>query len=35
VPAQSFSWAPFLVLSVLAALLSVAGQVAFVRRDIH
>lgn len=35
VPAQSFSWAPFLVLSALAALLSVAGQVAFVRRDVH
>lgn len=35
VPAQSFSWAPFLVLSALAALLSVAGQLAFVRRDVH
>jgi ABC-2 type transport system permease protein len=35
VPAQSFSWAPFLVLSALALVLSVAGQVAFARRDVH
>jgi ABC-2 type transport system permease protein len=35
VPAQSFSWAPFLALSALALALSVAGQVAFVRRDVH
>ena len=35
VPAQDFSWAPFLGLSALAVLLSVAGQLAFVRRDVH
>lgn len=35
VPAESFRWAPFLVLAALAALLSVAGQLAFQRRDIH
>ncbi|GAA1161060.1 ABC transporter permease [Nocardioides aquiterrae] len=35
VPAQSFSWPPFLVLSAVAVALSVAGQVAFARRDVH
>ena len=35
VPAESFTWAPFLALSALAAALSVAGQVAFRRRDVH
>jgi ABC-2 type transport system permease protein len=35
VPAQGFSWAPFLALGALAALLSVAGQIAFLRRDVH
>ncbi|WP_395691870.1 ABC transporter permease [Nocardioides sp.] len=35
VPAESFAWAPFVALSVLAVLLSVAGQVAFRRRDVH
>jgi ABC-2 type transport system permease protein len=34
VPAESFSWGPFLGLSVLAVVLSVAGQLAFARRDI-
>jgi ABC-2 type transport system permease protein len=35
VPAETFAWAPFLALSVLAVVLSVAGQVAFRRRDVH
>ena len=35
VPAEQFRWEPFLVLTVLAAALSVAGQLAFRRRDIH
>ena len=35
VPAQSFAWAPFLGLAVVALVLSVAGQVAFARRDVH
>ncbi|GAA4744868.1 exporter of polyketide antibiotics [Nocardioides endophyticus] len=35
VPAEDFRWAPFLVLASLAAVLSVAGQVAFTRRDVH
>ena len=35
VPAESFTWAPFLVLTGVAALLSVAGQLSFQRRDIH
>lgn len=34
VPAEPFAWAPFLVLGALALALSVAGQVAFGRRDI-
>jgi ABC-2 type transport system permease protein len=33
VPAESFAWAPFVALSVLAVVLSVAGQLAFARRD--
>ncbi len=35
VPAEDFRWAPFLALSALALALSVTGQVAFARRDIH
>lgn len=35
VPAVDFRWAPFLVVLALAAALSVAGQVAFARRDLH
>ncbi|MCB0894253.1 MAG: ABC transporter permease [Nocardioidaceae bacterium] len=35
VPAESFAWMPFVALSVLALALSVAGQLAFRRRDIH
>ncbi|HEX5088795.1 MAG TPA: ABC transporter permease [Nocardioides sp.] len=34
VPAESFAWGPFVVLSVLAVALSVGGQLAFRRRDI-
>jgi ABC-2 type transport system permease protein len=35
VPAESFRWAPFLVLLGIAAVLSAAGQAAFARRDVH
>ena len=35
VPAEGFRWAPFLALAALALALSLAGQVAFARRDIH
>ncbi len=35
VPAESFSWAPVVVLTLVAAALSVAGQIAFARRDVH
>ena len=35
VPAESFRWAPFLVLLVVAVALSGAGQTAFARRDVH
>jgi len=35
VPAEGFSWWPVLALSVVALVLSVAGQVAFARRDVH
>lgn len=35
VPAENFRWAPFLGLSAVAAVLSVAGQIAFHRRDVH
>jgi len=35
VPAQDFRWAPFLALTAVAASLSVAGQLAFLRRDVH
>jgi ABC-2 type transport system permease protein len=35
VPAQDFRWAPFVVLAVLATLVSLAGQLAFRRRDIR
>lgn len=35
VPAQDFRWLPFLVLALVAAAASGAGQLAFDRRDIH
>lgn len=35
VPAEDFRWAPFLALAVVAALLSVAGQLLFRRRDVE
>lgn len=35
VPAEDFSWPPVLALAGLALLLSVAGQLAFQRRDVH
>ncbi|MEP9365000.1 hypothetical protein ABLE68_18700 [Nocardioides sp. CN2-186] len=35
VPVEDFRWAPFLALSAAAAALSVAGQIAFRRRDLH
>jgi ABC-2 type transport system permease protein len=35
VPAESFEWAPFLALTLVAAVVSGAGQLAFARRDIH
>jgi len=35
VPAEDFRWAPFVRLAVVAAAISLAGQVAFVRRDIR
>lgn len=35
VPLEDFRWAPFLVVSAVAAALSVAGQIAFSRRDVH
>ncbi|RYP87519.1 ABC transporter permease [Nocardioides guangzhouensis] len=35
VPAQPFTWTPWLVLMALAAALSAAGQLAFARRDVH
>jgi ABC-2 type transport system permease protein len=35
VPLQEFRPVPFLVLTVVAAVLSVAGQIAFCRRDVH
>ena len=34
-PAQDFTWAPFLGLLTVAALLSAAGQLAFQHRDVH
>jgi ABC-2 type transport system permease protein len=34
-PLESFRWGPFLTLTLLAVLLSVAGQVAFRRRNVH
>jgi ABC-2 type transport system permease protein len=33
-PAEDFGWAPFLVVMAVAAALSVAGQIAFQRRDV-
>ena len=35
VPAEDFTWAPFLGLLAVAAVLSAAGQLAFARRDVH
>ena len=35
VPAQDFSWVPFLALLAVAALLSALGQAGFLRRDVH
>jgi len=35
VPVEDFRWAPFLVVSATAVALSVAGQIAFRRRDVH
>lgn len=35
VPAEDFRWAPFLALAAVASVLSVAGQLAFARRDVH
>lgn len=35
VPAESFAWGPVLALAAVALVLSVAGQLAFVRRDVH
>ncbi|GAW48228.1 MULTISPECIES: ABC transporter permease [unclassified Nocardioides] len=35
VPVEPFRWTPFLVLAAVAAALSVAGQIAFRRRDVH
>ena len=35
VPAQDFSWLPFLALLAVAALLSAVGQLGFLRRDVH
>jgi ABC-2 type transport system permease protein len=35
VPAEDFRWTPFLAVLALAAALSVAGQLAFRRRDVH
>lgn len=35
VPVEDFRWVPFLVVSAVAAVLSVAGQIAFLRRDVH
>ncbi len=35
VPAEPFRWGPFVVLLVVAAVLSGAGQVAFARRDVQ
>ncbi|MCW2772908.1 MAG: putative transporter [Nocardioides sp.] len=35
VPVEDFRWTPFLGLAAVAAALSVAGQIAFRRRDVH
>jgi ABC-2 type transport system permease protein len=35
VPVEDFRWTPFLALAAVAAALSVAGQIAFRRRDVH
>jgi ABC-2 type transport system permease protein len=34
-PAEDFRWAPFLVVSAVAAILSLVGQIAFHRRDLR
>lgn len=34
-PAEDFGWPPFLVVGAVAAALSVVGQIAFRRRDLH
>lgn len=35
VPLEDFRWLPFVALAAAAAVLSVAGQIAFLRRDVH
>jgi ABC-2 type transport system permease protein len=35
VPAEDFRWLPFLTLLAVAAAISLAGQLAFQRRDVH
>ncbi|CAI9414916.1 ABC transporter permease [Nocardioides sp. T2.26MG-1] len=35
VPVEDFRWAPFVAVTAVAAVLSVAGQIAFQRRDVH
>jgi ABC-2 type transport system permease protein len=35
VPVEDFRWLPFVALTAAAAVLSVAGQIAFLRRDVH
>ena len=34
-PLEGFRWLPFLIVTAVAAVLSVAGQIAFSRRDVH
>jgi ABC-2 type transport system permease protein len=35
VPVEDLRWTPFLALAAVAAAPSVAGQIAFRRRDVH